>query len=383
MSSLDKKQTEITMRARRLSVTDSEGQTPGASGVPETTTPGKGFRRRRLSMSPEMGADAKPAELPFPTNTVGTYSCHGIEPGRFEGEQKAKINQDRGGVKYPFGECEGYERALFMVFDGHGAVGDKVSEYVVNTVDSELEALDRTKGPLLDDENMIIQAMKDAFVSTDNALKKNAQIDAELSGTTAVAVFAVHKKGSSTIKLYTANAGDSRAVLHNTKTGKTTDLSEDQKPDTPAEQRRIEKAGGFVSPAEDWGGPARVWLDASMTLPGLAMGRSIGDHLVSAVGVTAGPEVLVQEVKLCDCDDSFLVMASDGVWEFIESKPAAKLVADAIKDCAQPDRVATESCRKLIEASAIRWQEEEGDYRDDITAIVVRFKGIKEKWCRA
>mmetsp|Transcript_38159 Transcript_38159/g.120175 ORF Transcript_38159/g.120175 Transcript_38159/m.120175 type:complete len:214 (-) Transcript_38159:163-804(-) len=69
-------------------------------------------------------------------------------------------------------------------------------------------------------------------------------------------------------------------------------LSEDQKPDTPAEQKRIEKAGGFVSPPEEeWGGPARVWLDANMTLPGLAMARSIGDHLVGGKGVIAKPEV--------------------------------------------------------------------------------------------
>jgi hypothetical protein len=34
-----------------------------------------------------------------------------------------------------------------------------------------------------------------------------------------------------------------------------------------------------------------VWIDAEMTLPGLAMARSIGDHLVKTVGVIAEPEV--------------------------------------------------------------------------------------------
>ena len=44
---------------------------------------------------------------------------------------------------------------------------------------------------------------------------------------------------------------------------------------TAKEMRRIKKKGGFVSPPEEeWGGPARVWLDANMTLPGLAMARS-------------------------------------------------------------------------------------------------------------
>ena len=82
--------------------------------------------------------------------------------------------------------------------------------------------------------------------------------------------------------------------------------------------RRIKGKGGFISPPEEeWGGPARVWLDASQTLPGLAMARSIGDHMVSSIGVIARPEVCVRE--LTD-DDLFVVLASDGVWEFIDSQ---------------------------------------------------------------
>ncbi len=32
-----------------------------------------------------------------------------------------------------------------------------------------------------------------------------------------------------------------------------------------------------------------------------------------------------------------------------------------------------DACQELIETAASRWQEEEGDYRDDITAIVIKF----------
>ena len=42
--------------------------------------------------------------------------------------------------------------------------------------------------------------------------------------------------------------------------------------------------------------------------------RSIGDHVASTVGVSPEPEFY--EVELSE-DDKFLVLASDGVWEFI------------------------------------------------------------------
>ncbi|KAH8095177.1 protein serine/threonine phosphatase [Aureococcus anophagefferens] len=74
---------------------------------------------------------------------------------------------------------------------------------------------------------------------------------------------------------------------------------------------------------------------------GLAMGRSIGDNAVKRIGVIAEPEVRTHEVS--DRDD-FLVMATDGVWEFIPNEEAIEL----------------------------RWRDIEGDYRDDITAIVMK-----------
>ena len=205
------------------------------------------------------------------------------------GQTHAKINQDRGCVASPFAEPEdgSYKQALFCVYDGHGSQGDKASQFTMDKVIQLLE-------PMLNDGMREDEALKTAFLRVDDMLKKDRTIDAELSGTTAV-VMLLRKTGE-TLECWVAWCGDSRAVLAKPKGGgrayEAEDLSHDQKPDTPAEMARIQAAGGFVSPPEkEWGGPARVWLDAEMTLPGLAMARSIGDHLVKTVGVIAEPDV--------------------------------------------------------------------------------------------
>lgn len=43
-----------------------------------------------------------------------------------------KINQDRGCVVYPYRSSD--EEALFMVLDGHGEQGDRISEFVMRQV---------------------------------------------------------------------------------------------------------------------------------------------------------------------------------------------------------------------------------------------------------
>ncbi|KAJ1621784.1 phosphatase 2C-like domain-containing protein [Pavlovales sp. CCMP2436] len=269
------------------------------------------------------------------------------------GETSAKINQDRGAVCYPFADSE--RIVMFSVFDGHGVNGDKVSHFVMNTLQAILE-----DHPLLLEKTG--QALKHSYLQCDSLLKQEPTIDSELSGTTAVVAVMIENK------LIVANAGDSRAVLaRRTASGQivAVDLSEDQKPDTPAEMARITKKKGFVSPPEEeWGGPARVWLDANMTLPGLAMARSIGDHMVTAIGVIAEPEILEFDILP---EDLFFIVASDGVWEFISSEEAVALCAPIVERSG-----ATEACTKLIEKAASKWREEEGDYRDDITAIVCK-----------
>ncbi len=122
-------------------------------------------------------------------------------------------------------------------------------------------------------------------------------IDADLSGTTAVTCYI--EEG----RIYTANAGDSRAILgskgilENDWFAK--ELSRDHKPSLADEAERIFEEGGRVAPYFlDNGepcGPDRVWL-LDEDIPGLAMSRSIGDLVAASVGVTWEPGIHIHNL---------------------------------------------------------------------------------------
>jgi serine/threonine protein phosphatase PrpC len=330
--------------------------------------------------------DEQDHHLPFPRHVVGTYSVHGVEPvydseyedipdddedwmepanvgnktkkPKEEGEKLttvAKINQDRGGVAYPYANSN--RTALFAAYDGHGQGGELVSQYALHEVQRRLE-----KHP--DFYSDIEKAFKETFITVDEDLTKEPLIEPLYAGTTACVVLIRDKK------MVISNAGDSRAVLARRKkkgAWEALDLSQDQNPDVPEEQERIEKAGGFVSPPPEPGLSARVWLDNTYSQIGLAMARSIGDHAVAPVGVIAEPVVTSHTIEE---NDDFLILATDGVWEFIDSDEAVRIVGEHLSNGA------TKACQALIEAAASKWHEEEGNYRDDITALVVRLQDL-------
>eukprot|EP00904_Undaria_pinnatifida_P013855 jgi/Undpi1/95/HiC_scaffold_1.g00095.m1 len=340
-------------RKRRLSVT--AGQVAPKVAAPDTARHSSVVMYR----SEEIGTAPDVLPLPFPDAKVGTYSCHGVEPSYSEDDGvTAKINQDRGCVVYPFKNDP--KHALFSVFDGHGEHGDIVSHFVMHDLQSRLAA-----HPLIAEDPGT--ALKESYLAVDSSLSKLKPQEATFSGTTAVSVLMREDQ------LWIANAGDSRAVIAQEEGGalKSLDLSVDQNPNSPAEQARIEAAGGFVSPPPEPGLSSRVWLDKAMTQIGLAMARSIGDHAVKSIGVVAEPEITKHTIS---AGDKFIVLASDGVWEFISSQEAVDIVNNSLaegtmKVCATQD---------LIEAAATKWREVEGDYRDDITAVVVRLPCFPE-----
>ena len=124
-------------------------------------------KRRNSYQSPEMQLPAQEGggTNPFAPNVVGTYSNHGMKPGAY-GKPNAKINQDRGLITYPLADDQ--SMALLAVYDGHGANGELVSEFVMLKVPDMLEEAGGDK--LWDDTAGLL---KRTFDSADKQLRES------------------------------------------------------------------------------------------------------------------------------------------------------------------------------------------------------------------
>ena len=252
---------------------------------------------------------------------------------------------------------------IFSVLDGHGENGHLVSRFVtkyfatffkknkkMKVLTSEDEVYSRLKKNEYD-------ILKRVFKHAEKDINKSA-IDAKFSGTTCVIVFQIGDK------IICANVGDSRAILVKGEKGKTIiPLSVDQKPDSPEEKKRIELAGGEVAQYEDDGeksGPFRVWAKGE-AYPGIAMSRSIGDFVASSLGVI--PEPICFEETI-DKDTKFIILASDGIWEFLNNKKVVNIVWPFYEK-KDPEG----ACKALIK-EATDWWNKEDIVVDDITVII-------------
>ncbi len=84
-------------------------------------------------------------------------------------------------------------------------------------------------------------------------------------------------------------------------------------------------------------------------IPGLAMSRSMGDRVAQSVGVISDPEII--ETVLTK-DDKFIVIASDGVWEFLSNEDVARIVMPFYESNA-PEAAAN----ALVKASFKKWKQ--------------------------
>lgn len=144
---------------------------------------------------------------------------------------------------------------------------------------------------------------------------------------------------------------------------------------SPLERARIVEAGGVVRPAmhmitKQLFGVPRVWQSETAQAPGLAVARAFGDLLAASLGVIAIPEV---KERTCEKDDAFIVLGSDGLFEFMSSQAAVDIVGKHLDDGASAD-VAAEAVAR--EASRL-WELEEESI-DDITALVVTLGHAKD-----
>ena len=290
---------------------------------------------------------------------VGSYSQAGKSEDGF-----TKINQDSFLVLQSEYNLKDFN--IFCVMDGHGNNGHLVSRYLMKYINLFFKN-NKKMNASNQNEDSIYQRLKKSdyhilrrlFRHAERDLHKKTKIDANFSGTTCVMVAQIGDR------FICANIGDSRAIM--IKTGnEIVPLSIDQKPDDPEESKRIVQNGGEISQYEEDGeksGPYRIWKKGEV-YPGIAMSRSVGDFIATSLGVV--PEAKFIEEKI-DQDCKFIVVASDGIWEFLDNKRVGEIVMPYYKND-DPDG----ACKALIK-EATEWWNKEDIVVDDITVVVVFF----------
>ena len=290
---------------------------------------------------------------------VGSYSQAGKSEDGF-----TKINQDSFLVLQSEYNLKDFN--IFCVMDGHGINGHLVSRYLMKYINLFFKN-NKKMNASNQNEDSIYHRLKKSdyhilrrlFRHAERDLHKKSKIDANFSGTTCVMVAQIGDR------FICANIGDSRAIM--IKTGnEIVPLSIDQKPDDPEESKRIVQNGGEISQYEENGeksGPYRIWKKGEV-YPGIAMSRSVGDFIATSLGVV--PEAKFIEEKI-DQDCKFIVVASDGIWEFLDNKRVGEIVMPYYKND-DPDG----ACKALIK-EATEWWNKEDIVVDDITVVVVFF----------
>lgn len=184
------------------------------------------------------------------------------------------------------------EQGYFAIYDGHGGRG---------AVDFTAKTLHQNVLQLLISGVDPSEALRQAYLLTD---KQMGDTQIQFSGTTSIT--ALIRKVNGKRILYSANAGDARAVL--CRNGKAERLSYDHKGNDEGETKRIIDAGGFVV------------LNRVNGI--LAVTRSLGDHAMKDY-VIGDPYLTTIPL---DPTDTHLILACDGLWDVVSDQDAIDLI---------------------------------------------------------
>ncbi|KAL6436573.1 hypothetical protein ACFW04_004798 [Cataglyphis niger] len=204
-----------------------------------------------------------------------------------------------------------------------------------------------------DDEEIEEEDIDDS--DEDRDIMINLEKPGSDSGCTAVVAIL---KGN---ELYVANAGDSRCVL--CRDGQAVELSLDHKPEDAPEMERIVKAGGEVT------GDGRV-------NGGLNLSRALGDHAYKQNMVLPAEEQMisalpdVRHITIEPGRDEFMVLACDGIWNFMTSQNVVQFVRTRLS---QNYENISKICEELFDHCLAPDTLGDGTGCDNMTAVIVKF----------
>lgn len=188
---------------------------------------------------------------------------------------------------------------FFIICDGHG--GKETASYVINKLPEIFESEIRSIGTLKD-MSLIENAYLNTFEKCDSLI--NTYQWSVYSGATCSCVFLLKFNQKTTI--VTANIGDSTVVYVNPTKYKSKILSKDHKTSSFDEIERIKSKGGFISDGR--------------LLGQLAISRSFGDSNLKGGGLISIPYVSKFDIESEDIDGSYIILASDGIWDELTEK---------------------------------------------------------------
>lgn len=319
--------------------------------------------------------------VPVISNSAAVSTMKGVKPGRNDW-----INQDSSF----FLQTGRYMGEVYCILDGHGEDGHLVAQLcksalpqLIMTFPEDLrKAFSQMQGKLLSSRE-VKTSFPPFFILCNFHNLNILQINVDCSGATCVIVVVRNQE------ITVAHCGDSRCILGRRSTivnggnYHAIPLTTDHKPDLPEELRRITCCGGQVgsrqfvsqggdrhSPGRVTFGPCRVWYRHGTEKLGLAMSRSLGDAVAHTVGVSSEPELLHQPL---DARDEFLILATDGLWDVVDSSQAIRFVGNLIVRAGIEgiDWSPHEASLQLAQLARRRW-ETVSSMIDDITVLVVK-----------
>lgn len=192
----------------------------------------------------------------------------------YQAQGKRQYMEDRIIIKLNKTNC------FFSVLDGHG--GSHCANFMKKNL-YPIFVLEKKKL-----KNDIQKSLLNTYIKADNLfLKQNIK-----SGSTACSLFIDNNNN----KFYVANTGDSRIISYHD--NRIIQLSIDHKPDSPKEQHRIYRTGGFVK----YGRLNGI----------LAMSRSLGDINLKGNGLSCLPDIITGNIKN---QIKYFIIASDGLYD--------------------------------------------------------------------
>lgn len=198
------------------------------------------------------------------------------------------------------------DNCFYAIFDGHGGGG--VSRYLKHHLYDTILSYQRN-------HHSISNALTYAFRDIETTIEKDEAL--KYQGSTATAIYITEHE------LISANIGDSRAVLSRNRSSH--NLTMDHKP--LAEKERILKLGEKIT----WDRFSKVHR-----IRNLSVSRAMGDVYAKPV---VSSEIDIKHFARDDTDE-FIIIATDGLWDVMESSEAVDYCHDLLdKTCTAEARL--------------------------------------------